>query len=686
MDARRWWLCSFGQSGYKWPLRKMHKFKIQIEFTDMQNLKITAFVAKGSIAALLIFLLFSGQVLFASDAYPLQPVVRNAVNDIYIPAPFENQQIGGIIGLRMDVNLNKRLLQVNRETILSGFISRPGKQDWIGEHVGKYLETACNTWQYSHDPELKKQMDSTLFVFMGSQLSDGYLGTYTPDKYWTSWDVWVHKYDLIGLIAYYKTFGYKPALETAKKIGYLITKTFGNNPGQLDLITAGEHVGMAATSILDPMVDLYRYTGESKFLDFARYILRAYNQQNGPKIIQELFLSGQVNKVADSKAYEMLSNLVGIMKLYKLTGEEELLKAVMIAWKDIVNSRLYITGTSSSFENFQANDELPASGRDNIGEGCVTTTWIQLNYQLFTLTGEVKYMDQIEKSVYNHLFAAENPQSGCVSYYTSLMDKKPYSCDVTCCLSSVPRGISMIPQFNYGQRSGIPTFLFLESTTVSDSILTIDKRRIGLTIKAISDFPVKGHIVYTVIPSRTSVFSISFRVPGWAGTYVATVAGKKYVPLTGHYITITRDWKAGEKIVLDIELPVRIVYGGQNYKNFVAFQRGPQILSADSSLNKIHPLTISLKWLQFRKVILYEDSATLPPQWIGHQAYSYMEDNGKKLVLVPFADAGQTGAKTQVWIPVSESFQDLSKILNSTRTDLQLQRYGRTKLSGKKYL
>jgi len=602
--------------------------------------------------ALFIFILFPCQILFANAGNPPKPVVKNLVNDVFVPAPFENQEIGGIIGLRLNANLNKRLLQVDRETILSGFISRPGKQDWIGEHVGKYLETACNTWLYSHNPELKKEMDSILFVFISKQLADGYLGTYTPDKYWTSWDVWVHKYDLVGLIAYYKTFGYQPALETAKKIGYLIVRTFGDNPGQLDLIAAGEHVGMAATSILDPMVDLYRYTGESKFLDFTRYILRAYNQQNGPKIISELFLSGQVNKIADSKAYEMLSNLVGIMKLYKITGEEELLKAVNIAWNDIINNRLYITGTASSFENFQAKDDLPGSARDNIGEGCVTTTWIQLNYQLFTLTGDAKYMDQIEKSVYNHLLAAENPQSGCVSYYTSLMDKKPYSCDVTCCLSSVPRGISMIPLFNFGLRSDVPTFLFLESTTVSDSILTINKKRIGLTIKAVSDFPEKGHIVYTVDPSQASLFSISFRVPEWAGTYTATVADKKYTLLKDHYLTITRNWKAGEKIVIDLELPVRIFYGGQNYKNYVAFQRGPQILSADSSLNLTDPIFISRKRTNSSKVVLDEDSAILPVQWIGHQAYSFMQDDGKKLVLVPFADAGQTGAKMQVWLPV----------------------------------
>ncbi len=629
------------------PLRRLSYGKILLS-----NLNILVMRKKSSFSISLILLLLSYHNLIAEYTPPvIKPLVSNAVHDIYVSSPYENQRIGGILGFRMEINLEKRLLEIDQETMLSGFLSRPGKQDWIGEHVGKYLETACNTWQYSHNPDLKKQMDHILLVLLSSQLTDGYLGTYTPDKYWTSWDVWVHKYDLIGLIAYYKTFGYQPALNAAIKIGNLMVKTFGNNPGQLDIISAGEHVGMAATSILDPMVELYRYTGELKYLDFTRYILRAYNQKNGPKIIQDLLLVQQVNKVADGKAYEMLSNLVGIIKLYKLTGEKDLLQPVIIAWNDIVNNRLYITGTSSSFEVFQGKDELPATIRDNIGEGCVTTTWIQLNYQLFTLTGEVKYMDQIEKSVYNHLLAAENPQTGCVSYYTSLMDKKPYSCDITCCLSSVPRGISMIPQFNYGQRSGIPTFLLMESTKVNDSILTNNGHRIGLTVNATSEFPVKGRIVYTVSPSTSSAFPLSFRIPPWAKGITATVNGTKYNLANHGFLYINRLWKPGEKIIINFEIPVKIIQGGHNYKDFIAFQRGPQILAADSSLNSIYPIFIPETQLLNQKIILSANLSVLPAIWIGNQAYSFIENSKTKLILVPFSDAGQTGSKTQVWIP-----------------------------------
>src|ERR1700693_6290911 len=107
---------------------------------------------KGSFFISFILLLLSYHNLNAEfGSSIIEPLIPNAVQDIYVPSPYENQRIGGILGLRMEINLEKRLLEIDQETMLSGFRSRPGKQDWIGEHVGKYLETACNTWQYSHN-------------------------------------------------------------------------------------------------------------------------------------------------------------------------------------------------------------------------------------------------------------------------------------------------------------------------------------------------------------------------------------------------------------------------------------------------------------------------------------------------------------------------------------------------------
>ena len=118
------------------------------------------------------------------------------------------------------------------------------------------------------------------------------------------WDVWSHKYNLMGLLTYYQFTGNEPALNACRKMGDLLLATF---PARRSIIAAGPTWGMAATSVLEPMVLLYRFTGEKRYLDFCRYIVKSWSEPNGPKIIESLLEHGQVNKTANGKAYEMLS-------------------------------------------------------------------------------------------------------------------------------------------------------------------------------------------------------------------------------------------------------------------------------------------------------------------------------------------------------------------------------------------
>src|ERR1035438_2010907 len=207
---------------------------------------------------------------------------------------------------------------------------------------------------------------------MQAQQPDGYLGTYTTGKRWTSWDVWVHKYDLIGLLAYHQATGNPEALQTARRIGDLLSLTFGAAAGQRDIIAASTHVGMAASSVLEPMVTLYRLTGEQRYLDFCWYIVHSWDQPNGPKLLASLAFTGSVFKTANAKAYEMMSDLVGVLELYKVTGDASLLSPVLAAWHDIRDKRLYVTGTTSSKEHFLDDGLLPGEDKDNVGEGCAT--------------------------------------------------------------------------------------------------------------------------------------------------------------------------------------------------------------------------------------------------------------------------------------------------------------------------
>src|SRR5207248_2313971 len=202
-------------------------------------------------------------------------------------------------------------------------------QAWVGEHAGKFLDAAGNAYLYWQDARIKTLMDRVAHELIKCQMPDGYLGTYADDQRWTSWDVWVHKYNLLGLLKHYEVSGEKDSLECAKKIGDLLCRTFGDE--LKDISAAGEHVGMAATSVLEPMCRLYRATGDQKYLDFCFYITRSIERNS--KVISSLTNTKRVFGTANNKAYEMLSNLVGLLELYRLTGDEKYLVPVSNAWE-----------------------------------------------------------------------------------------------------------------------------------------------------------------------------------------------------------------------------------------------------------------------------------------------------------------------------------------------------------------
>jgi len=578
------------------------------------------------------------------------PVVPNVVADKYVSAQYQN--IGGYLGYRLDVNRERRLLRIDSAILLSGFRHRPGSQTWIGEHVGKFLFSASKTYAYSHDARLKALMDEMVRQYIACQMPDGYLGTYLEKDRWTEWDVWAHKYAIIGLLNYYSITGYKPALETAKRAADLICSTFGDGSGKRDLMPAGEHVGLAPGSILEPMVDLYRYTADPKYLAFCRYILRALEQADGPKIISQLEKYDDVTKVGDAKAYEMLSCFLGMLKYYKLTGEERYLHAVQAAWTDIVNHRLYITGTASDHEVFVAPGVLRAGNKDLMGEGCVTVTWMQFNLALLQITGEARYSAEIERSVYNHLLAAENPQTGCVSYYTALQGAKPYRCDqgFSCCLSSVPRGISLIPEVIGGKIDRRFSVLLYENGIASARISTIDAGEMTLLVKSATRFPSAGMVDFMITPAKKASFPMNFRVPEWSANFKATVGGKTYLGRKGSMLTIQRTWTPGEHVRVSFDMPVQVLAGGISYPNAVAIKRGPQVLAIDKGVNGIDS---SARVTFAGRVLLTDAAAALPKEWDWKEAfYTMAAVNGvqRRIVVVPFAEAGQSAAEIAVWI------------------------------------
>ena len=600
---------------------------------------------------LMLFICFLAivKVIGRNSSSLTEPIIPNKIADKYIPAQYQN--IGGLLGYRMNVNLEKRLLKIDSAILLSGFRHRPGSQTWIGEHVGKFLFSASKTYTYTHDARIKHLMDDMVQKYIVCQMPDGYLGTYLEKDRWTEWDVWAHKYAIIGLLNYYSVTGYQPALVTATKAANLVCNTFGE--GKRDLMLAGDHVGLAPGSILEPMIDLYRYTGNQKYLDFARYILRAFEQPTGPKLVTQLEKYNDVTKVGDAKAYEMLSCFLGILKFYKLTGETKYLNLLQNAWMDIAQNRLYITGTASDHEVFKQTGVFKAENEDNMGEGCVTVTWVQFNLQMLQITGDVKYAAELERSVYNHLFAAENPQTGCVSYYTALQGAKPYRCDqgFSCCLSSIPRGISLIPEMLGGNIANVFTVLFYENGEANTSLKATDGSRVDLKVTATTNFPITGKVDFIVEPSAEKEFSINFRVPEWSTDFMVKIGTESYSKVVGGIISVSRKWEKGDIARVTFGMPLQILSGGISYPNQVAFKKGPQIFAIDQGLNS--QITSLNEVIYTKNIDLEASNTTLPADWDWKQAYKLnvkINNVSQNVILVPFSEAGQKGTNIAVWV------------------------------------
>jgi DUF1680 family protein len=590
------------------------------------------------------------QLLAAASAVPALGA-RASAPDVRVPAALQPLArgavgLGGMLGRRVAANVERRLLRVDAEALLACFTARDSADGldraWVGEHAGKFLDAACRSLGHEPRADLRRIVDRVATGLIASQAADGYLGTYPAERRWSGWDVWVHKYTLIGLLSYYELSADAPALHACERILALLTATFGDGPGQRDIVAAGEHMGMAATSVLEPVCRLYLLGGDPRALDFGRYIVRAYDHPGGPGLVRSLLGHGSVYRTANGKAYEMLSNLVGLVDLYRLTGDDPLLRAVEAAWRDICANQLYATGTVSAGEHFQPPPRRLAYPASNVGETCATVTWLQLNARLLELTGEARFGAEIERSVYNHLLAAQDERSGDISYYTALSGRKEWSHHLVCCVSSGPRGLALLPDLAWALAPGA---LVVNLYVPGRAAFAIDGTAVGVSVA--TRFPEDGEVLLRITPERPVRFTVRLRVPDWAVAFEATCGTLTQRGTAGQFLDVTRTWQPGSTLRIRMDLPVAALDGAPTYPDRRALRRGPQVLALERSLNpSLADLHRSV--LPPRPVLA---PVTPPHDWAGIPAYRVhgragvpaadgrLDYDAHDLVLVPFADA-----------------------------------------------
>ena len=286
---------------------------------------------------------------------------------------------------------------------------------WRGEYWGKMMRGAALVYDYSKDEELYTILTETVNDMLTVAETDGRVSSYDRNNEFDAWDIWCRKYVILGC-EYYLEICKDEALK--KKITSFISKSadyilkhIGSGENQKEITDAARNwLGINSSSLLEPIVKLYRLTNQKKYLDFATYIVK----NGGAKGIN-IFKLALDNKIYPyqygvSKAYEMMSCFEGLLEYFYATGIEDCKTAVINFAKAIIKTEISVIGcsgiTHELFDYTKARQTVRQ--KDVLQETCVTVTWIKLCGKLLELTKDPCFADCMEQSFYNAYLGALN--------------------------------------------------------------------------------------------------------------------------------------------------------------------------------------------------------------------------------------------------------------------------------------
>lgn len=501
--------------------------------------------------------------------------------------------LNGYLGKKLNIAIDGVKAR-NIEEIVEPFRHREETWMWQTEFWGKWITSAILSYSYKKDAELLSFIDTAYSALVATQTSDGYIGNYRYDNHLEQWDIWGRKYVMLGLIAYYDMNPLKneKAIDVAQKeADYLIKEI--NQQGK-SIVQLGNYRGLASGSVLEPIVLLYERTGLKKYLDFALSIVDAWEKAgesqlitkalNGVPVSERIPLKpGQPWNLSGQKSYEMMSCYEGLLELYQVTGNKDYLKATEMTAQNIIDDEINIIGTGSASECWFHGKEKQMEDIINANEICVTTTWIKLCNRLFLLTGNPKYLEQIEKSMYNALTAGLTPDGKTYAKYPPMQGVRMYSggqcgLELNCCGANGTRAFALYPKLMYTKNNEALFVNLYEQST--DSFYTKSGNKVQ--IQQNTSFPKRDTVVIVVNPGKSENFTIALRMPSWGGVTQLSVNGFDYETYGGlEYQKITRNWEKGDRIFLKFDMKAKI----HKLNNYFAFSKGPIVLARD---NRFH--------------------------------------------------------------------------------------------------
>lgn len=495
--------------------------------------------------------------------------------------------------------------------------------------VYKTIEGASYILQTYPDKKLKAYIDSVLDVVAAAQEPDGYLYTartinpkhphnWSGDKRWEQDETLSHElYNLGHMVdaacAHYQATGSSKFLDIAKRYADCVVREVGPKEGQATVVPGHQIAEMA-------LARLYTITGEKKYLDEAKYLLdyrgktkirNPYSQSHEPILKQSEAVGHAV------RAGYMYA---GIADVAALTQDSDYIKTIDRIWDNIVSKKYYITGgvgARHAGEAFGSNYELPNMTAYN--ETCAAISMVYLFERMFMLHGDSKYIDCLERTLYNGVISGMSMDGGRFFYPNPLSSDGKYAFNAdnnttrqpwfgcACCPSNICRFIPSVPGYLFGVKDN-NIFVNLFAANVS----TIKVNGKDVILEETTEYPWNGDIKITVKKSNAKNANLLIRIPGWARnqvvpsdlyqfadketpSYSVTVNGKAVeadLSANKGYLPV-KNIRKGDVVRIHFDMPVRTVIANQKVaddKSKVAVERGPLVYCAEAADNNGEPV------------------------------------------------------------------------------------------------
>ena len=535
-----------------------------------------------------------------------------------------------------------------------------------GEHSGiffddsdvyKALEGMAYSLINNPDPELEKKADEWIDKFAAAQQPDGYINTFYTltglDKRWTNMDkheMYCAGHMIEAGVAYYQATGKRKLLDVCIRMTDHMMSQFG--PGKRHWVPGHEEIELA-------LVKLYQTTQEQKYLDFAYWLLEERGHGHGtmgdegkwdPVYYQDIVPVRRLTDIS-GHAVRCMYLYCGMADVAALKNDTGYIAAMDRLWDDVVHRNMYITGgVGSSHDNEGFTEDYDLPNLDAYCETCASVGMVLWNQRMNQLTGDSKYIDVLERSLYNGALAGIS-LGGDRFFYVNPLESKGdhhrqewYGC--ACCPSQLSRFLPSIGNYIYASSDDA---LWVNLYIGNTGQIRIGETDILLTQE--TDYPWDGSVKLTISTSQPLEKEIRLRIPNWCKTYDLSINGKRINVSEKKGYAVIKDWKSQDVIALDMDMPVEIVAADPHVKeNFGkrAIQRGPLVYCMEEIDNP-----------EYFDQIQLSPSTTFQTAFVSDilNGIKTIKTNGRaqSATFIPYyAWDNRKAGKMRVWIPYNE--------------------------------